>query len=67
MAQEKDYPILYKEKHECCGCTACCAVCPKGAICMQPDEEGFLYPVIDKDKCVKCYACIKVCAFKKKG
>ena len=31
---------------------------------MQPDEEGFLYPVVDKEKCVKCYACIKVCAFK---
>lgn len=62
---KKEYPVLYKEKHECCGCTACYAICPKGAIVMSPDEEGFLYPVIDKEKCVKCYACVKVCAFKK--
>lgn len=58
------YPILYKKKSECCGCTACYAICPKGAISMLPDEEGFLYPTIDKEKCVKCYACVKVCAFK---
>lgn len=62
---EKDFPVLYKEKQECCGCTACYAVCPKEAITMQPDEEGFLYPAVDKEKCVKCYACLKVCVFKK--
>lgn len=60
----KEYPVLYKEKSECCGCTACYAVCPKKAIAMHADEEGFLYPVIDKEKCVKCYACMKVCTFK---
>lgn len=62
---EKDYPILFVEKYECCGCSACYAICPKGAISMQPDEEGFLYPVVDKEKCVKCNACIKVCMFNK--
>ena len=62
---EKDFPVLYKEKQECCGCTACYAVCPKEAITMQPDEEGFLYPAVDKEKCVKCYACLKVCVFNK--
>lgn len=62
---EKDFPVLYKEKQECCGCTACYVVCPKEAITMQPDEEGFLYPAVDKEKCVKCYACLKVCVFKK--
>lgn len=31
-------------KQECTGCGACVSVCPKGAIAMRPDEEGFLYP-----------------------
>ena len=61
---DKDYPILYKDKSECCGCTACYAICPKGAISMVSDNEGFLYPLVDKSKCIKCYACINVCAFK---
>lgn len=28
---------------------------------MQPDEEGFHYPVVDEDICVKCGLCEKVC------
>ena len=31
---------------------------------MIPDEEGFLYPTIDSKKCVHCFKCIDVCAFK---
>ena len=61
---DKDYPILYKDKSECCGCTACYAICTKGAMSMVSDKEGFLYPLVDKSKCIKCYACINVCAFK---
>lgn len=57
-------PILYTRKEECCGCTACYAICPKNAISMQPDEEGFDYPVIDEDKCVRCGMCLKVCPIK---
>ena len=30
---------------------------------MQPDGMGFLYPVVDKEKCVECGMCEKVCAF----
>ena len=60
----QDYPVLYKDKSECCGCTACYAICPKGAISMVSDKESFLYPLVDKSKCIKCYACINVCAFK---
>lgn len=26
---------------------------------MQPDKEGFLYPVIDVDKCKECSLCEK--------
>ena len=39
--------IQIKSKLDCCGCTACASSCPKSAITMVPDEEGFLYPVID--------------------
>ena len=57
-------PVLYKEKEECCGCTACYAICPRDAICMREDEEGFEYPWIDSNKCVGCCKCIKVCPMK---
>lgn len=50
---------------KCCGCGACAQICPKGAIAMTPDEDGFVYPVIDSGKCVECDLCEKVCAFQK--
>ena len=31
---------------------------------MEMDEEGFEYPIIDENKCIKCYKCLKVCYFK---
>ena len=37
----REIPVLYKRKEECCGCTACYAICPKEAISMVEDEEGF--------------------------
>lgn len=61
----KELPILYREKEECCGCTACFAICPKGAISMVADEEGFEYPQVDGQKCVRCHACLKVCPFRR--
>lgn len=45
----------------CCGCTACMNVCPKAAIEMKEDFEGFLYPKLDKTKCINCGLCEKVC------
>lgn len=51
------------DKYECCGCTACEQVCAKGAISMVQDNEGFSYPIINKDLCVNCGLCEKVCAF----
>ena len=57
-------PNLYVNKSECCGCSACAAICPKAAIAMQLDDDGFYYPVIDMEKCVECKKCESVCAFK---
>lgn len=48
---------------DCCGCTACASICAHDAITMKPDALGFLYPEVDKDKCVDCGLCEKVCAF----
>ena len=52
---------LNRYHDECTGCTACYAVCKRGAISMLPDAEGFLQPVIDDKKCVQCGLCAKVC------
>lgn len=62
---DKDLPELYNHREDCCGCTACYAACPTHAIIMRPCEEGFLYPVVDAEKCVRCYKCISVCPIKK--
>lgn len=48
---------------DCCGCTACASICNHDAITMKPDALGFLYPEVDKGKCVDCGLCEKVCAF----
>ena len=60
----KEIPILFYKKEECCGCTACYAICARDAICMIEDDEGFEYPEIDEKKCVRCYRCVEVCPIK---
>lgn len=61
---KKDIPILFHKKDECCGCTACYAICAVQAIEMIVDEERFEYPRIDAKKCVRCGMCLTVCPFK---
>lgn len=63
-ATNRTCPILFEDKKECCGCSACTAVCPVKALRMVVDEEGFYYPEICPDICVKCYQCVKVCPLK---
>lgn len=36
------------DKVNCCGCSACASACPKRCITMKSDNEGFLYPHLDK-------------------
>lgn len=55
--------IEIKNPADCCGCTACASICTHDAITMKPDVLGFLYPEVDKGKCVDCGLCDKVCAF----
>ena len=53
--------IEIKEKKDCCGCSACVQRCPKSCISLKEDNEGFLYPIVDKDICIDCGLCEKVC------
>lgn len=62
---ERQIPDLSNDKSACCGCAACYSACPVDAIVMEPDEKGFLYPLINREKCIRCQKCINVCAFKK--
>ncbi len=45
----------------CCGCAACADICPARCIEMKPNDEGFFYPVIDRERCLSCGACARVC------
>lgn len=48
-------------KEQCCGCSGCLTVCPKNAITMQFDEQGFLYPDVNCNICTGCDLCVSVC------
>ena len=45
----------------CCGCGNCANICNLEAINMKLDNEGFLYPIVDNDKCIDCGFCKEVC------
>ena len=49
------------QNKECCGCSACQFVCPTQAITMIQDDDGFVVPRIDKDKCIECGVCLNKC------
>lgn len=59
--------ISEKNETNCCGCGACSKCCPRHAIYMEEDENGFDYPKIDESKCTECGKCLKVCSFEKKS
>lgn len=53
--------IKIEDKKLCTGCTACKSICPKDAIEMVSDSEGFIYPKVDEKKCIKCGMCKNIC------
>lgn len=53
--------IFTGQKPSCTGCGACFQVCAHGALSMQADDEGFLFPLMDESKCLKCGLCDKTC------
>ena len=46
---------------ECTSCQLCGAVCPKEAIHIELNKDGFYRPIIDRDKCIDCGICVKAC------
>lgn len=53
-------PILANQE-TCTACMACLNACAKGAISFVQDNESFLQPQVDADRCVECHLCEKVC------
>ena len=49
------------KKEECLGCEACVQACPRQALTMVEDEEGFRYPKLDVSLCIFCSACNLAC------
>lgn len=58
MSKVNNVNIIGKK---CIFCRNCENKCPKMAIKFKNNFEGFLYPEIDKDKCINCGVCLKVC------
>lgn len=52
-------------KDKCTGCGACYNKCPVHAISMRYDADGFIYPYINHEKCIKCGICADVCSSEK--
>ena len=62
--------MISANRADCTGCEACANICPKNAIDMIRDAEGFAYPKINHALCAKCRRCEKICPalnFKKKN
>ena len=55
--------LLDKVKEKCYGCEACIQICPRNALSMKEDDEGFRYPLLDESLCVGCNLCYKVCPY----
>lgn len=53
--------MIQENRANCVGCYGCYNICPKKAIVMKEDEEGFRYPIVQQEKCIQCEACSHVC------
>lgn len=49
----------------CTGCMACLNICPKNAISCVENKNGFIIPSVNKDLCIKCGLCDKICVLNK--
>lgn len=58
---------MIENDKECTGCEACKNICRQNAIKMIYSDEGFLYPYVQKEKCIQCGKCKNVCPVKQKN
>ena len=53
--------VRFPVTEQCCGCGACAAVCPTGAVSIIRDEAGFLQCEVEESACIRCRKCLSVC------
>ena len=53
--------MVITNRADCSGCEACANICPKNAIIMTRDAEGFAYPKINPELCIRCGRCDATC------
>ena len=46
--------IIKFNRKDCYGCGVCVAACPRDAIQMRLNADGFYSPILDSSKCVHC-------------
>lgn len=59
--------IHIEDKCKCVGCYGCVSTCPLQCIEMKSDVEGFLYPVVDLERCIDCGLCENACSVLHQG
>lgn len=58
---DEEKKIELADYRQCTGCEACCNICPTDCLEMKNDGEGFLFPVRDDARCIRCHRCERVC------
>ncbi len=64
---EKAKPSTLCKNKRCTGCGACVNACRQDALYLDYDADGFLKPVLIKEKCIGCNLCVAKCPVIQKG
>ena len=59
-SQSSEFELLY-HKMQCIGCGKCASACPHDVITHEIETKGIK---INREKCTRCYACVKSCPSK---